>query len=234
MNSTTAPTRGSVLVFGVLPPVILNLGAVLIFGTYYALQAVNPSAVEHISPGQVQFSAYLLVFFVEWAFALILMRRMAKLGITLRSLLAPSARLLAFRPLPAIVVFLFVNATLALYIFVATKIYGQWPRLEGLQPWQQAFLVLPVPLTAAFCEELIWRAHLIPEFLSRGRSVSTAIVLAALSFATIHSVFLIDKLIMTFVLAIGMGVYFVWERHLIPLMFSHFVADLWTFALSVL
>jgi membrane protease YdiL (CAAX protease family) len=234
MKSSASPARGSIFLFGVLPPVILNVGAILLFGTYYAMLAVNPSAVDDVSPAQVQFSAYVLVFLVEWAFALVLIARTAKLGVSLRTLIAPSGRLFSFRLLPALAVFLFVNATLAVYIFVATAVYGQWPKLEGLQPWQQAFIILLIPITAAFCEELIWRGHLIPEFLSRGRAISTAIVLAGISFATIHSVFLLDKLIMTFILAIGTGIYFVRERHLLPLMFSHFIADVWTFGLAIM
>jgi len=234
MNKTLPPTRGSLWIFGILPPLILNIGAILLFGTYYALLATNPSAVQGISQGQVQFFAYVFVFLVEWAFALLLIARMARRGVPLRRLLAPSGDLFAFRKLPALAIFLFVNAALGIYVFVAIKIYGQWPRLDELQAWQRAFLLLPVPITAAFCEELIWRGHLIPELESRNRSASTAIVLSAISFATIHSIFLVDKLVLTFILGLGMGLYFTKERNLLPLMFSHFVADLWTFGLSVM
>jgi len=73
-----------------------------------------------------------------------------------------------------------------------------------------------------------------PEFISRKRAVPTAIVLSAISFATIHGIFLVDKLVLTFILGLGTGLYYVRERNLIPLMFGHFVADLWTYGLSVL
>lgn len=231
MDTNSSPTRGSILLFGILPPVILNIGVILVFGVYYALTATNAALVRGIPPAQVQFFAYVFVFLVEWAFALILIARMARLGIPLRALIAPSGRLLAFRILPAFAIFLFVNGIMAVYMLVAYRIYGQWPQLQGLRFWQQLFLVIALPITAAFCEELIWRGHLLPEFISRGRAVSTAIVLAAISFATIHSVFLLDKLIMTFLLGIGAGIYYVKQRHLLPLMVSHFVADVWTFAL---
>jgi membrane protease YdiL (CAAX protease family) len=233
MGTYTSPTRGSILLFGILPPLILNLGSMLLFGTYYALLSTNPNVVRGISASEVQFFAYVLVFVVEWAFALMLIARMASRGISLRALLAPSGRLFSFRFLPALAVFLFMNAAIALYVIAASAIYGQWPHLSGLRLWQQLFVAILIPLTAAFCEELIWRGHLIPEFLGRGRVVATAIVLAAISFASIHGVFLLDKLIMTFVLGLGTGVYFVKQRHLVPLMISHLVADVWTFGLSL-
>lgn len=234
MKERLTPTRGSIWLFGVLPPVILNLGAVLLYGAYYALLAIYPTAVEGVTQAQVQFLAYVFVFVVEWAFALLLIARVARHGSSLRSLLAPTEELFAFRKLPAVAIFLFFNAALGIYVVVATGIYGQWPRLNELQPWQRAFLLLPVPITAAFCEELIWRGHLIPELESRKRARSAAIVLSAVSFAAIHGIFLVDKLVLTFILGLGTGFYFVRERNLLPLMFSHFVADLWTFGLSVL
>jgi len=240
MNETQNPTRGSIWLFGVLPPLILNLGAILIFGTYYALLATNPAAVQGINPAQVQFLTYVFIFLVEWAFALILIARVARRGVQLRQLLAPSGGLFGFRKLPAIAIFLFVNAALGIYVLAATKIYGQWPRLDDLQAWQRAFVLVLVPVTAAFCEELIWRGHLISELelrrlrAGRKRVASTAIILSAISFATIHGIFLLDKLVLTFILGVGMGFYFTRERNLVPLMFSHFVADVWTFGLSVL
>lgn len=233
MSDSIPPTPRSIWLFGVLPPVILNLGAILLFGTYYALLAVSPSTVQDIDPAEVQFLAYVFVFCIEWLFAGILIARMRRQGISLRGLLAPGGELLAFRWLPALVVFLFFNGALLVYVFVASRVYGEWPDLSGLSAWQRSFLLLPVPITAAFCEELIWRGHLIPELIARRRAASTAIVLSAISFATIHGVFLIDKLVLTFVLGLGAGLYFVRERNLLPLMFSHLVADIWTFGLSV-
>jgi len=240
MGKELAPTRGSIWLFGVLPPLLLNLGAVLIYGSYYGLLAVNPGAVQGISQAQVQFLTYAFIFVLEWAFALALIARMARRGVRLRQLLAPNGGLFSFRIVPAVAVFGFINAMLGVYVFVAAGIYGGWPRLEGLQAWQRFFMLLPLPLTAAFCEELIWRGHLIPELeirrqrAGRKRVASTAILLSAISFASIHGVFLLDKLILTFILGVGMGFYFTRERNLLPLMFSHFVADVWTFGFSVL
>lgn len=240
MNAQTAPTHGSTWLFGVLPPLILNAGALLLYGAYYALQAVNSAAVQGVSQAEIQFLMYGFIFIIEWVFALALIARMARRGVHLRQLIAPSGDLFSFRALPAVLVFLFVNAALGAYVLVAAKLYGQWPRMDDLQVWQRAFMLLPVPLTAAFCEELIWRGHLIPELevrrrmAGRKRAAATAVVLVAISFATIHGIFLLDKLVLTFILGVGMGIYYTRERHLVPLMFSHFVADVWTFALSVL
>jgi membrane protease YdiL (CAAX protease family) len=70
--------------------------------------------------------------------------------------------------------------------------------------------------------------------LSRQRTSTAAIILSSVSFAAIHGVFLVDKLILAFILELGAGLYFIRERNLLPLMFSHFVANFWTFGLSVL
>jgi hypothetical protein len=170
MKATLTPTRGSIWLFAVFPPLILNLGAILLFGGYYALHAMNAPAVQGISPGQVQFAAYVFVCLVEWDFSLLLIAHMAKRGVSLQRMIAPAGNLFDFRKLPALAIFLFVNAVMGAYVWVAA----------------------------------------------------------------IHNIFLVDKVIMTFILGLGMGFYFVKERNLLPLMFSHFVADLWTFSLSVL
>jgi hypothetical protein len=88
MKYAAYPTRGNIWLFGILPPVILNLGAILLFGTYYALVATKPSTVQGISPSQVPFSAYVFVFLLEWAFALMFIARMGRLSIPFRMLLA--------------------------------------------------------------------------------------------------------------------------------------------------
>lgn len=94
-------------------------------------------------------------------------------------------------------------------------------------------MVLGVPIQAAFCEELIWRGHILPTLIAKGRSRMTAVLLAAISFAALHGVFLIDKLLLSFLLGIMTGWYYLSERNLLPLMISHFVVDVWTFGISV-
>jgi membrane protease YdiL (CAAX protease family) len=141
---------------------------------------------------------------------------------------------LGFRWLPALVLFIVFNVLFVLYIPLVSALYGQWPSFSQLGLWQRLFILLAVPVQAAFCEELIWRGHIIPELKARGRTDFSAILLSALSFALIHGIFLIDKLLLTFILGLVTGFYYLRERNLIPLMVSHYIADLWTFALSVL
>lgn len=233
MQQETVTPRGRLWIYGVLPALVLNSGAAALFGTYYALLAMRPSAVASISPSQVQFLAYVLVFAVEWVFALLLIRQTGG-GRHLRTLIAPGGHMWAFRKLPAVVILLVFNAALAGYVWIVSAVYGEWPRFPDLLTWQRAFILLALPITAAFSEELIWRGHLIPELEARGRTQAVAILLSATSFACIHGIFFLDKLFLTFVLGVAAGVYYVREKNLIPLMVSHLVADVWTFALSVL
>lgn len=220
-------------IYSVLPPVILNIGAILIFGSYYALQATQPDTVASITPAQVQFLAYVFVFVVEWIFAILLLRQRAAEGKTLASLIAPDGQILGFKRLSALGLFIVFNLLFILYIPFVTAMYGRWPSLSDLALWQRLFMILAVPIQAAFCEELIWRGHIIPELKTHGRSDLAAIVLSAISFSLIHGIFLIDKLLLTFILGLVTGFYYLRERNLIPLMFSHYIVDLWTFAYTV-
>jgi len=221
-------------IYTALPAVILNIGAILIFGSYYALQATQPDLVSSIQPAQAQFLAYVFVFIVEWIFAILLLRQRAAEGKTLASIMAPDGQIVKFRLLSALGLFIIFNVLFILYIPLVTALYGRWPSLSELALWQRMFMILAIPLQAAFCEELIWRGHIIPELKARGRSDFAAILLSALSFALIHGIFLIDKLLLTFILGLVTGFYYLRERNLFPLMLSHYIVDLWTFALSVL
>jgi len=220
-------------IYSVLPAVILNIGAILIFGSYYALLATQPGLVASIRPTQVQFLAYVFVFIVEWIFAIMLLRQRAAEGKTLAEMIAPDGKNFGFKRLPALGLFVIFNILFILYIPLVTALYGRWPSLSDLALWQRLFMVLAVPLQAAFCEEFIWRGHIIPELKARGRSDFAAIFLSAISFALIHGIFLIDKLLLTFILGLVTGFYYLRERNLIPLMLSHYIVDLWTFAYSV-
>jgi membrane protease YdiL (CAAX protease family) len=221
-------------VYAVLPAVILNLGAIVIFGGYYTLQAVRPEMVSSIPSDQPQFAVYLLAFIIEWAFAILLVRQQAASGRPLASLFAPDGRILRFRRLPALAIIIIFSTLFGLYVPLVAGLYGQWPRFDSLALWQRLFILAAVPVQAAFCEELIWRGHILSELKARGRSDVAAITLAAISFAAIHGVFLVDKLILTFVVGLVAGFYYLRERHLAPLMVGHFIADVWTFGLSVL
>ena len=220
-------------IYTVLPAVILNIGAILLFGGYYGLQATQPELVSSIQPDQIQFLTYVFIFVVEWIFTILLLRQQASKGISFAALIAPDGQIWKFKWLPALALFIVFNLLFIIYIPLVTLIYGQWPRLETLLIWQRLFIILAVPLQAAFCEELIWRGHIIPELKARGRSDIAAILLSALSFALIHGIFLVDKLLLTFILGLVTGMYYLRERHLLPLMISHFIADVWTFTLSV-
>src|SRR4030067_2846440 len=96
-------------IYAALPAVILNIGAVLIFGSYYALQATQPDLVASIQPDQVQFLAYVFVFIVEWIFAILLLRQRAAGGKTLGGMIAPAGQIFGFRRLHTLGLFIVVN-----------------------------------------------------------------------------------------------------------------------------
>ncbi len=57
MNAIARAQARPLWVYAVLPAVILNAGAILIFGGYCGLQATQPSLVSAIHPDQAQFLA---------------------------------------------------------------------------------------------------------------------------------------------------------------------------------
>lgn len=220
-------------VYGVLPAVILNLGALVVYGAVYGLAAYRGRAPDQAALNRSQFALYLLVFVVEWAFALALVLGERRSGRSLRDLIAPQGQLWRFRPWPALAILVALNAIFAVYVVLYTLLRGGWPSLAGLPLWQRLFVQLAVPIQAAFCEELIWRGHLIPALERRGHSPRAAVLLSALSFSLIHGVFLPGKLLVTFVLGLAAGLYYQRERHLLPLMGAHWLLDMWSFGLSV-
>ena len=105
---------------------------------------------------------------------------------------------------------------------------------RDMNPFQGILFILLLPVTAAFTEELIWRGHIISGFELRGKSSWVALLLSAISFALIHGVFLPDKLLVTFILGIVAGIYYLRERSLLPIIVTHWFVDVWSFGLFFL
>ena len=123
------------------------------------------------------------------------------------------------------------NAVFAIYAVVYEWVLGGWPTFGDWATWQRVLLISFVPVTAGFCEELIWRGYIITRPEARGQRRWSAMLLSAVSFALIHGV-LPGKLLVTFLLGIAGGLYYARERNLVPLMLAHMVVDVWSFALS--
>ena len=219
-------------VYTLLPALILNIWSLLIYIPYYALLAVRPEIVSGITPGQITLLSYSGVVVIEWGFALSIIYRSLQAGIPLRRVVAPSGSFLSFRWYPALALFLFWNALFAIYFRFAERLYGDLSgAYAGIGGWEKILFVLIVPLSAAFCEELIWRGYIPPHLEAKGYRTPSVILLASLSFALIHGVFLVDKVFMTFILGIAATYYYIRERNLLPLFITHWVADFWSFSL---
>ncbi|MBI5029780.1 MAG: CPBP family intramembrane metalloprotease [Chloroflexi bacterium] len=223
--------QGKLWGYSVLPIFVINLGMMLAIGAYFALATTQPALVAGFDQGQLSFALSMFICIVEWAFAVSLIRRLNLMGI--RTLIAASASLWKFQWLPALIVFVVLNAIFAAYIVFTIWTQGSWYRIEGLDAWQKIVMLVVVPLTAGFCEELIWRGYIFTQLEARGYGLEKAIVLSAVSFALIHGIMLPDKLLTTFLFGVVAGLYYARERNLIPLMQTHIVMDVWSFGLSV-
>jgi len=161
----------------------------------------------------------------EWVLANSIIRRLRRAGDSALDLIGPLGNPWRFRWLPAVGVFLAFNGLMAVFLTVLRAFLG-FEMHDGLALWQGLLLVIVVPVTAGFCEELIWRGCVITQLEARGRGRWATILLAAVSFAFIHSPI---HWPFTFLLGILTGCYYSRERNLVPLRISHVVADVWSF-----
>lgn len=100
-----------------------------------------------------------------------------------------------------------------------------------MYPLQITLFLVLVPVTAGFTEGLISRGHIIISFELRGRFSRVALLISALSFALIHGAFLPEKLPITFILGTVFGICYLRESAQLPLMFTHWVMDIWSFGI---
>jgi len=222
--------REKLWVYSILPIIVLNLGAMFIFGAYYAVAATRPEWVAGFGQGQLSFVLFVFVSIVEWILAASVIFRLKLTGT--RYLIAPGPALL-FRRLPALFVFAALNTIFIAYVLFVSWVYGSWHRIEGLAIWQMIVMLAGVPITAGFCEELVWRGYIITRLQAQGAGSWKAILLSAVSFALIHGLVLPDRLLVTFLFGVVAGFYFVKERNLVPLIMTHIVVDMWSFGLSL-
>ena len=216
--------------FAILPAVILNLGALMLFAVYYGVQSQRPD-LELPGETQLFFSLYVFIASIEWILFTALFFRLKRLNITWCSLLAMDERPFRFRPAPALALFIAFNGVFAIYLYLASTAYGGWPVFSDWSLAQRIFMVTVVPITAAVTEEFIWRGYLLTRLLQR-TTPWRAILLSALSFAFIHGI-MPDRFLVTLILGLVAGYYYYRERRLVPLIATHLILDVWSFGLTV-
>ena len=237
MRQEIVSERKNVWPYVVWPPIVMNVGSVLLIAAMYAFKYATsttpiPGTIQ-IGFGQIQFALSVLIFLVEWLFALLLLYKYRKSNESVRSLFSRTGNPLKFRWGPTILLFILANG-----IFIGYVLYliARMPDLtyRDMNPFQAILFLLLTPATAAFTEELIWRGYIISGFELRGKSTWGALLISATSFALIHGVFLPDKLLVTFLMGIVTGVYYIRERTLLPIMFTHWLMDVWSFGIFLI
>jgi len=205
-------------------PIIFN---VIGFSSIGLLFIASPESLT--DPSTFNLVIYLSVFLTEWLLAFTIIRRLRKQGFSIKEVITPKKE---FKPIPAILVFVSLNALFPTYIILSLML-NRIPYMYGLTLLEVVFFIIVSPITAGFVEELIWRGYFIEKLLARGDSKWRAILLSSISFAFIHGFFLIDKLIVTFLFGIIAGLYYFQERHLPVLILSHVTVDVIAFALAI-
>ncbi len=219
-------------VYAVFPAFILNLGSFLTYGVYYALYYVQPETVSGITTGAVRAATDILIFIVEWVFAISIIVQYYRAGLSIKQMIVPHGNISRIHWLSAILLFACWNMLFALYMLALRKFYPSITDVyQGLPFWVRLVQLILIPITAAFCEELIWRGYIPTQMELRGFRFWPVVFLSSLSFATIHGIFLPDKLLVTFLMGTVATVYYLKERNLAPLMITHWIVDLWSFGL---
>jgi membrane protease YdiL (CAAX protease family) len=207
----------------------------MIYGGYYGLKYTHPTAVADIPESSVSLVAYRMIFVVEWLLALRLIFWLKRNNLSPWVLIKPEGRVPPFCWGPAFAMGLGINLLFVVYFLVAGLIYGDFGvSYRGFPIWGQFFQLMVLPITAAFCEELIWRGHILTQFELRGYGKWKAILWMSLSFSLIHGIYLVDKLVVTFLFGLITGWYYWKERNLLPIMVAHWFLDVWGYGIFVL
>ena len=216
--------------FIIWPPIIFNIGTFIIFAGLYIFKYGKPEHGQSVNfdYGQSQFILSTFIFIVEWIIFGFIYKSYSESDIPFISLFLKTKYIYNFKLLPALIIFFSLNIIFVLYIaFIKFKI----PDLNyhSMNIFQSTLLIVLTPATAAFTEEIIWRGHILNKLKSIGKSNFSAIIISSVSFSLIHGIFLPDKLLITFLFGIITGYYYVRERNLFVLIFTHWFIDFWSF-----
>ena len=227
MNGNHKP---KILKYILLPFIAFNLLGIFVFGTYYFLSFRGIKLPAFINQSSLGFFLYAFIGIAEWYFLFSVIGDLKKSKITLKSILYPAEKT---KPdyASSLVLFLSVNILFAVYMLQFGS-QGNW--IREIQHWQKYFIILFVPLTAGICEEIIWRGYLISMLKTRGLNDVLVIFISAVSFASIHGIYIIDKLIITFFIGLLTAIYYIKQRRLIPVIITHIVMDLWSFGIYLI
>jgi len=213
-----------------LPVLLLNTIPVCLFGAVFALAYAQNGAAENVDTSQTLLWLYVAIFIVNWGLAIFVFR---KTGNAVYNLIAADGLPFRFHWKPALLMFLALNSIWAIYILLYAWIAGQWTSYGELFNWQKLIFIGLFPISAGFTEELFWRGFIITQMEAAGQNPRRAILISALGFSLVHGIFFPDKLLVTFILGLVAGAYYIRERKLAPLMATHTVMDTWSYGLSL-
>ena len=212
------------------PVLILNTIPVLLFGAVFAWTYQQNGNAQNVDLTQPLFWLYVAVAIINWGLAFFVLRKVRD---GLHTLIAADGSPLHFKWKSALLLFIVFNSIWVIYVLAYSWIAGGWPSYGDLQNWQKIVFIGLFPISAGFTEELFWRGFVITQLEAVEQSPRRAILFSALGFSLVHGIFFPDKLIVTFLLGLVAGVYYVRERKLLPLMATHALMDIWSYGLSL-
>lgn len=230
----TSPRRSAGLplwVFTAAPVILFTIFPLFIYAPYFLAMAIDPALMGGVTQADLSWGIFAVLVLGEWAFALLLIWDERRQGRRLIDLIRPAGQpLLAFRKGPALLVMLLLNLPMAVYLpWAASR--GMLQSYAGLRWWQLVFLVTVLPLTAAFCEEIIWRGGIITRMEQRYPDARRVLLWSSVAFALMHGILLPLRMLVNFIYGVIAGAYYQRERSLVPLMITHLILDMWGFGL---
>jgi len=236
MATDARTKKEKVWLYIVVPVILFNALPLFVFGAFFAAafqRSGGSDAFSNVDTAQPLFWLYVGIAILNLGMALFVIAKLNREGTSIAELLAPGGRIFQFEWKPDILLFIAFNLIFALYIAGYILLTGQWPSYRGLDDWQRIIFIVLFPILAGFAEELFWRGFIIRRLQSQGHTARRAIMFSAIGFALIHGVYMPDKLLITFLIGLLNGFYYVREQRLVPLMFAHAFVDTWTFGLSL-
>jgi len=70
MNSASLPRDRKLWLYVILPAVILNIGALVVYTGYYGMKYARPDSLPSVPENRLSLITYGMIFIVEWLFAL--------------------------------------------------------------------------------------------------------------------------------------------------------------------
>ena len=193
----------------------------------FALSAARSGNLTPVAGGHSRVANYIVVIVLEWALVAFV-RAGVRSRTSLRDLVGGDSIGVktVLRDAAIALGFLLVSSIVVQIIGHVLKV-APTSGLRNVIPQSPIEIVIYLftALTAAFCEELVFRGYLQRQFAAFTRSAAAAVVLQGVTFGLVHGYQGWKYMIVITIFGSLFGLLAIWRRSLRPGMIAHFVQD---------